>query len=129
VVLAAALALAAGCGNGSPRRATTRAGTGPPACTLSTKQRGVMRQAEHMIVRMHRLEAPLKTVHEHGSPALEQELNRFLLSIGVLPVDERALLLRKAKSATGLCEDCFQALEALEPATQTLGGHPCKPGF
>ncbi len=82
-----------------------------------------------MIVRLHRLEAPLKTVHRHGPRALELELNRFLLSIGVLPVDQRALLIRKAKSAVGLCEDCFDALEAIEPAVQTrLGGSPCKPG-
>lgn len=82
-----------------------------------------------MIVRLHRLESPLKTVHEHGPRRLELQLNRFLLSIGVLPVDERALLIRKAKGAVGLCEDCFQALEALEPAAQTrLGGSPCKPG-
>ncbi len=57
-------------------------------------------------------------------------LNRFLLSIGVLPVDERGLLIRKAKSAVGLCRDCFDALEALEPSVQTrLGESPCKPGF
>jgi hypothetical protein len=81
-------------------------------------------------VRLHELEAPLKTtMHEHGPRALELELNRFLLSIGVLPVDQRAFLIRKAKSAVGLCEDCFDALEALEPAMQTrLGESPCKPG-
>jgi hypothetical protein len=89
----------------------------------------VIRESDRMIVRMHRLEAPLKTVHQHGSRALELELNRFLLSVGELPVNERALLIRKAKSAVGLCEDCFQALEALEPAIETrLGGSPCKPG-
>jgi hypothetical protein len=83
-----------------------------------------------MIVRMHRLEAPLKTVHDHGPMPLELELNRFLLTIGVLPVDERSLLIRKAKSAVGLCRDCFDALEALEPAVQTrLGESPCKAGF
>jgi len=82
-----------------------------------------------MIVEMHRLERPLKTVHEHGPRKLELLLNRFLLSIGVLPVDDRALLIRQAKSATGLCHDCFEALEAVEPAVETLGGHPCKPGF
>ena len=38
-----------------------------------------------MIVQMHRLEAPLKTVHKEGPPALEHELNRFLLAVGVLP--------------------------------------------
>jgi hypothetical protein len=82
-----------------------------------------------MIVDMHRLEAPLKTVHAVGPPALEHELNRFLLSIGVLPPNERALLIRQAKSATALCKDCFDALEALEPAVATrLGGSSCKPG-
>ena len=87
-------------------------------------------RAKHMIVDMHRLEQPLKTVHEHGPMKLELELNRFLLSIGVLPVNERALLIRKAKSATGLCRDCFDALEAIEPAVQTrLGESPCKSGF
>jgi len=87
-------------------------------------------RAKRMIVRMHQLERPLKTVHEHGPLKLELLLNKFLLSIGVLPVDERGLLIRKAKSAVGLCEDCFQALEALEPALQTrLGESPCKAGF
>lgn len=76
---------------------------------------------------MHELEQPLKTVHEHGPPKLENLLNRFLLSIGGLPVDDRALLIRKAKASVGLCRDCFDALEALEPATQTrLGESPCK---
>jgi len=83
-----------------------------------------------MIVQMHRLERPLRTVHPSGPPALEHELNRFLLAIGVLPVDERGLLIREAKSAVALCQDCFDALEALEPSVETrLGGSPCKPGF
>ncbi len=83
-----------------------------------------------MIVQMHRLDSPLKTVHEHGPMKLELLLNRFLLSIGVLPVDDRALLIRKAKSAVGLCRDCFDALEAHRAGLQTkLGESPCKPGF
>jgi hypothetical protein len=90
----------------------------------------VIRQTKRMIVRMHHLEAPLKTVHQVGPPALEHELNRFLLAIGVLPPDERGLLIRKAKSAVALCQDCFDALESLEPALATrTGGRPCKPGF
>jgi len=90
----------------------------------------VIHRAKRMIVELHRLEAPLKTVHEVGPPALEHELNRFLLLIGVLPPDERAFLIRKAKSAVGLCRDCFDALESLEPAVATrTGGRPCKPGF
>jgi hypothetical protein len=128
-VLAVTLALAAGCGGGS--QPTTRASAaGPPKCTLSAKQRRVIRRANRMIVEMHKLEQPLKTVHDHGPLKLELLLNRFLLSIGVLPVDDRALLIRKAKSSVGLCRDCFDALEAMEPATQTrLGESPCKPGF
>jgi hypothetical protein len=129
-VLAATLATAAGCGGGSHPPTTTRAATGSPKCTLSAKQRRVIHRAKRMIVELHRLEAPLKTVHEVGPPALEHELNRFLLLIGVLPPDERALLIRKAKSAVGLCRDCFDALESLEPAVATrTGGRPCKPGF
>ena len=131
-VLAAVLATAAaGCGGGSHPRATTRASAaGPAKCPLSAKQQRVIRRAKRMIVRLHRLEKPLKTVHEHGPLKLELLLNRFLLSIGVLPVDDRAFLIRKAKSAVALCRDCFDALEALEPAVQTkLGESPCKPGF
>jgi hypothetical protein len=120
----------AGCGGGSQPRATTRTAAAAPKCTLSAKQRRVIGRAKRMIVQMHRLEAPLKTVHKVGPPALEHELNSFLLAIGVLPPDERALLIRKAKSATALCGDCFDALESLEPAVATrTGGKPCKPGF
>ena len=90
----------------------------------------MFKRAQGMIVRMHHLEAPLRTVHDHGPKPLESELNRFLLTIGTLPPDERALLIRKAKSAVGLCRDCFDALESLEPAVATrTGGSPCKPGF
>jgi hypothetical protein len=124
-------ALGAGCGGGSHPRTTTRAAVAaPPKCTLSAKQKLVIRRANRMIVEMHRLDEPLKTVHEHGPMKLELLLNRFLLSIGVLPVDQRGLLIRKAKSAVGLCHDCFEALEALEPSLQTkLGESPCKAGF
>jgi hypothetical protein len=130
-VLAATVVLEAGCGGGgSHPTATTEAVSGPPKCTLSAKQQRAIVRAKRMIVRMHRLEQPLKTVHEHGPMPLELLLNRFLLTIGVLPVDERALLIRKAKSSVGLCRDCFDALEAMEPAVQTrLGESPCKPGF
>lgn len=78
---------------------------------------------------MHHLEAPLKTVHKSGPQALEQELYRFELAIGVLPPNERGLLIRKAKSSVALCQDCFDSLEAIEPALATrFGGGQCKPG-
>jgi hypothetical protein len=128
-VLAIALAVAAaGCGGGSHPKTTTRASAaGTPKCKLSAKQHRVIRRAKQMIMRMHRMDETLKTSHEHGPMKLELLLNRFLLSVGVLPVDDRALLIRKAKSAVGLCRDCFDALEALEPALQTrFGGSACK---
>ena len=130
-VLAAVLAIAAGCGGGgSHPPTTTRAASGHSKCTLSAKQQRTFRRAEQMIVEMHRLELPLKTVHAVGPRRLELELNRFLLTIGTLPPDERGLLIRKAKAATGLCHDCFDALEAMEPAVATrTGGRPCKAGF
>jgi hypothetical protein len=130
-VLLAAAVLVAGCGGGSKRETATRASAaGAPKCTLSAKQRSVIRRANRMIVQMHKLDDRLETVHDHGPMKLELLLNRFLLSIGVLPVDDRAFLIRKAKSAVGLCRDCFDALESLEPSTQTrLGESPCKAGF
>lgn len=129
-MLTATIAVAAGCGGASHPRATTRAAKQPPKCTLSAKQLRTIGRAKRMIADMHRLEAPLKTVHDVGPPKLENELNRFLLTIGTLPPDERGLLIRKAKSAVGLCHDCFEALESLEPAVATrTGGKPCKPGF
>jgi hypothetical protein len=128
-VLAAILATAAGCGSGSQAPTATRAATVAPKCTLSAKQRRVIRRAKGMIVRMHRLELPLKTVHEVGPRKLEQELNRFMLTIGTLPPDERGLLIRQAKSSVALCQDCFDALESMEPALATrFGGRPCKSG-
>ena len=128
-MLAAALVAVAGCGGGSHPRTTTRAATGTPKCTLSAKQHRVIRRAQRMIVQMHHLEAPLKSVREVGPHALELELYRFELAIGVLPPNERALLIRKAKSAVALCQDCFDSLEAIEPALATrFGGGACKPG-
>ena len=127
--LAVTIALAAGCGGGGSHPPTTRKATGGPKCTLSAKQQRTIRRAKRMIADMHRLEKPLRTVHEVGPPALENELNRFLLTVGTLPPDERGLLIRKAKAATALCRDCFDALESLEPALATrFGGRPCKSG-
>jgi hypothetical protein len=128
-VLLPAIVLAAGCGGGSHPRTTTRVARGDN-CTLSAKQHRVIRRANSMIVRMHRIDNRLNKVHEHGPMKLELLLNRFQLSIGVLPVLQREDLIRKAKSAVGLCHDCFEALEAMEPAVQTsLGESPCKAGF
>jgi hypothetical protein len=127
--LATAVTLAAGCGGSHPgttAHSTTRAASGASKCTLTAKQRAAIRRANRMIADMHRLDQKLKTVHQHGPMKLELELNRFLLSIGFLPLNERSLLIRKAKSAVGLCRDCFDALEAVEPAIRPA---PCTSGL
>ena len=125
-----ATATAAGCGGGGSNPQTTaRTATAKPKCTLSAKQRRAIHRAKSLIVEMHRLELPLKTVHEVGPRKLEQELYRFMLTIGTLPPDERGDLIREAKSAVALCKDCFDALESAEPALATrFGGRPCKSG-
>jgi hypothetical protein len=121
-LLVAAL-LATGCG--ASHRATTRA-AGPRPCPLSAKQRREVAAAKREIVRMRRLETPLKTVHETGPPALEEAVNRFLLDVGPLPADIKGQLMDKGKAASALCHDCFNAIEAEEPAVQTrLGSSPC----
>jgi fructose-1,6-bisphosphatase len=133
-VLAVSVAVA-GCGGGSSAPSTTTraasvAVTPPPKCKLSARQRRVMARLKREIVQMHKLEQPLKTVHKHGPMKLELLLNKFLLSVGVLPVDERGDLIRMAKSSVALCQDCFDALESIEPSLQTkFGESPCKPGF
>jgi hypothetical protein len=135
VVLAVAVA-AAGCGGGSSSDrgivapVVTVHAAAPPKCKLSGKQQRLVARLQGEIVQMHKLEAPLKTVHKHGPQKLELLLNKFLLSVGYLPVDERGDLIRKAKSSVALCQDCFDALESIEPSLQTkFGESPCKSGF
>jgi hypothetical protein len=102
----------------------------PLKCKLSARQRRLIARLKREIVQMHTLEQPLKTVHKHGPQRLELLLNKFLLSVGYLPVDQRGDLIREAKSSVALCQDCFDALEAIEPSLQTKSGEsPCKPGF
>jgi hypothetical protein len=53
-------------------------------------------------------------------------VNRFDLDAGPLPADPKGHLMPMAKAAVGLCGDCFNAIEALEPALQTrFGGSRC----
>jgi hypothetical protein len=134
-VLVASLAVA-GCGGGSSSSrgivapvVTVHVHT-PPKCKLSAKQRRLVARLKGEIAQMHKLEAPLKAVQKHGPQKLELLLNKFLLSVGNLPVDERGDLIREAKSAVALCQDCFDALESIEPSLQTkFGESPCHSGF
>jgi len=122
-VVVAALA-AAGCGSGHPRTPTQAASSGK--CPLSAAQHRDVAAAKREIVRMHRLEQPLKKWRPVGPKALELAVNRFLLDVGPLPANVKGHLMDLGKSAVGLCGDCFQAIEALEPAVQTrMGSSPC----
>ena len=124
-VALAALLVAAGCGGS--RHATpptTTATSAPHACPLSAAQRRDVVKANREIVLMHRLEQPLKTVHQTGPPPLENAVNRFLLDVGPLPSDIKGRLMDKGKAASALCKDCFDALEAEEPTVQTRLGRP-----
>jgi hypothetical protein len=127
IALALTLALAliaAGCG-GSQHAAVTSSSRST-ACVLSKAQRRDIARAKHEIVRMHRLESPLQKWRATGPPALELAVNRFLLDVGPLPVMAKERLMNLGKSAVGLCGDCFNAIEAEEPAVQTrLGRSPC----
>jgi hypothetical protein len=135
--LAAAVALlalaAAGCGGGggggtaqTTRATTTARAGGIRPCILSARQRAAVAAARREIARMHRLEAPLTKWKPTGPSKLELAVERFLLDVGELPVDVKAQLMNKAKSAVGLCGDCFNAIEAEEPVPTTrLGGSRC----
>jgi hypothetical protein len=75
---------------------------------------------------MHHLEQPLTRWRRTGPKKLELAVTRFLLDIGPLPMDAKEHLMNRGKSAVGLCGDCFNAIEAEEPAAQArLGRPPC----
>ena len=121
LALALVAVVMAGCGGGH------KAAAPPPECRLTPAQHRDIAAANREIVLMRRLEQPLKTVHESGPPALEHAVNRFLLDVGPLPPDVKGDLLHKAKSATGLCHDCFEALGSEEPVvSKRVGGNPCR---
>ena len=119
-VMAATLAvLAAGCGGGNRHAApatTTTASSGP--CKLNARQRRAVRLALRDIRRLRQIQAPLTRFSDQGTPAQESVTGKFLLDMGrgKLPVNMRGHLIDLAKSAVGLCGQCFQGLEAEEPA-------------
>jgi hypothetical protein len=121
--LLAVTELAVGCGGSQPAT-TTHAASGPKPCPLSHAQRRDVAAAKREIVRMRRLERPLKTVHQTGPPALENAVNNFLLDVGPLPPDIKGNLMDLGKAASALCHDCFNAIEAEEPTVQTRTGRP-----
>ena len=124
LLVTVALAVAA-CGADKRHAATHSEASagGLKPCRLTKAQRRSITSAEADIRRLKKIQAPLHTYTEMGTPAQERVTGQFLLDMGraELPINERARLIRLAKGAVGLCGQCFQGLEAAEPAVS--GGH------
>jgi hypothetical protein len=115
---------------GSTKRAAKPAAAPPPpaapvrACKLTSAQRHAVALAMADIHRLKVIQAPLHKFSDMGTPAQETVTGKFLMdmgSAGKLPINLRGRLIDLAKSSVGLCGQCFQGLEAEEPAVS--GGH------
>jgi hypothetical protein len=130
IVMTVALAVAA-CGS-TAKRAAKPATTATPAvhaCKLTTAQKHAVSLAMADIRRLKKIQAPLHKYSDTGTPAQETVTGKFLLDMGRgnLPIDLRGHLIDLAKSSVGLCGQCFQGLEAAEPAVEgsRFGGKSC----
>ena len=117
--------LAAGCGSGGEARKAPS----PPAakeCRLTVAQKRAVARAQADIRRLRRIQAPLHTFSQRGTPAQERVTGQFLADLTRvrLPIDTRAKLIHLAKAAVGLCGLCFQGLEAEEPVVSGHLGEP-----
>ena len=132
-VVAALSILAAGCGASGGHRAATATTTAEAQrssapCKLNRAQRRAVARASADIRRLRRIQEPLHTYSQQGTPAQQAVTGKFLLDLGSakLPVDLRAHLLHLAKASVGLCGSCFQGLESMEPVLATrLGEKRC----
>lgn len=119
--IAAAIALA-GCGAAgtSGRRTAAAAGTTTSPCPDAAKaRRHVARVAADL--------AALRRAARSGShPATSRATDRFLLDVAYEPALRRNRLIDHAAAAVlGVCEDCFQALEAERPIPSLKYGGGC----
>ena len=124
LLLVAACVLAAGCGGGTRKAAAPAT----KACQLSAAQKDAITRARADIRRLRRIQAPLHTFSQRGTPAQERMTGQFLTDLTrvKLPIDTRATLIHKAKAAVGLCGLCFHGLEAEEPVVSgRLGEARC----
>jgi hypothetical protein len=127
VLLVTACVLAAGCGGGKRNAGTHKAAApAPKACHLSAAQKDAIARARADIRRLQRIQAPLHTFSQRGTPAQERVTGQFLTDLTrvKLPIDTRATLIHKAKAAVGLCGLCFHGLEAEEPVVSGHLGEP-----
>jgi hypothetical protein len=117
----AVLALAAaGCNSSGGHPAATApvgAARSSAPCTIGRAQRRAIARSLADIKRLQRIERPLQTYSQHGAPNENTVTGKFLLDLGSakLPVNVRSRLIHLAKTATRLCGDCSQGLEASEP--------------
>jgi len=122
LVLLAAACLLSACGGGSAREAVPAVAK----CRLTVAQKRAVASAQVDIRRLRRIQAPLHTFSQRGTPAQERVTGQFLADLTRvrLPIDTRAKLIHLAKAAVGLCGLCFQGLEAEEPV---ISGHLGEP--
>jgi hypothetical protein len=111
---------AAGCNSSSGEHPAATASVGAAhsvPCTLGRAQRRAIARSLADIRRLQRIQEPLHTFSQHGAPNENTVTGKFLLDLGSakLPVNVRSHLIHLAKTATGLCGDCSQGLEASEP--------------
>jgi hypothetical protein len=124
----AALGLvAAGCGNSGGHAAATATVSTPrisASCKLDKAQRRAVARALADIRRLRRIQAPINTYSQHGTPAQNVVTGKVLVDLGSanLPLNVFAHLLHLAKAAVSLCGDCSVGLEAEEPFLGHQGG-------
>ena len=125
----AALALAAaGCNSGGHRASTATVGAPKSSapCRLDKAQLRTVALARADILRLRRIQAPVRTFSQRGAPGQEELTGKFLLDLGStkLPLNVFSRLLHQAKTATSLCGDCGSGLETEEPVLGNRGlGH------
>jgi hypothetical protein len=119
VVVTTLALLVTGCRGNGRRDAAPNAVTqnSLATCKLTAAQRRTVARARGDIRRLRRIQAPVRTFSQRGAPHQNEVTGQLMLDLGrtTLPPDVFAHLLHLGKTATSLCGDCAQALEADEP--------------
>ncbi|HET8605776.1 MAG TPA: hypothetical protein VFL66_01980 [Gaiellaceae bacterium] len=108
----AGLALVGGCGGGSA--ATTSAVTATRSTTAACT--GAAKVRRHVARVPNDLAAVRRAARADSHAATSRATDRLLLDLGYLPpVRRNRVIDEAAATVTSVCEDCFQALEAMRP--------------
>jgi len=118
-LLVSVLALAA-CGSGGGGTTASVARTATTACPGAAK-------AHRHIARVSEDLARLRAAARTGShAATSTAADRFMIDVAYEPAGRRNRLIDHAAAAVlGVCEDCFQALEAMRPIPAMKYGSTC----